>query len=194
VDVNLDGYIDICVYNRGIFLQTKDNKFEKSKLYSELFTKRNNRYKNLIWFDADINGQWDVLNAESYKPKQAKGKSIKLLSYEYNDFQKWDNLTLHRNISKSNKNNWLQIDLEGTPFNRDAIGAKITVITKEGSQQTRFNHGTSDSLHSQGHYRQYFGLNKQKQVDVTVRWSDGKIKTIKDVKANQLLTVKHEET
>lgn len=193
VDINLDGYIDICVYNKGIYLQNKDHKFEKSNLYAELFSRRNNRFKSLIWFDADINGQWDVLNAESFKPINVKPKKIKLLSYSYNDFQKWDNLKLHRNISKANKNNWLQIDLEGTFFNRDAIGARITVTTKNGPQQTRFNHGTSDSLHSQGHYRQYFGLNKQTKADITVYWPDGKITTLKDVKANQLLTVKHED-
>ena len=193
VDVNLDGLIDICVYNRGIFLQDKDNKFKESKLFPELFNKRNTRYKNLIWFDADINGQWDVLNAESFKPKTDKQKSVKLMSYTYNDYQKWDHLNLHRNISKT-KNNWLQIDLEGFGNNRDAIGAKVILTTKDGVTQTRFNHGSSDSLHSQGHYRHYFGLNKHKIAEIEVIWPDGKVTNLKDIKANQLFVIKYDET
>ncbi|MFK8013363.1 MAG: CRTAC1 family protein [Marinicellaceae bacterium] len=192
IDVNLDGLADIVAYESGIFLQKADNTFEKSTLYPELFVKRNNRYKNLIWFDADINGQWDVLNAESYLTENYEKKTIKLMSYEYQDIPKWDHLNLHRNLSSSNKNNWLQIDLQGTSFNRDAIGAVVTVTAENGLKQTRYNHGTSDSIRSQGHYRLYFGLKDIPKVDITVNWPDGTVTTRKDIKSNRLLTIKHQ--
>jgi len=56
VDINLDGYLDICVFNNGIFLQKSNHKFKKSDKLSELFKKKKYVFKNLIWFDADING------------------------------------------------------------------------------------------------------------------------------------------
>ena len=188
VDVNLDGNLDLCVFNHGIFLQNPKHKFNKTDLLPELFMPRRYHFKNILWFDSDINGEWDVLNAESYmKPDK---KVVQLFSYKYIDIRKWDSINLSRNVIKK-QNNWLQVDLVGSEFNQDAIGAKIVVKNTKGLKQTRYNHGTNDSFHSQGHYRQYFGLGKSPTVNLSVIWPDGKILDLKDIKANQLLTVNY---
>ena len=41
---------------------------------------------------------------------------------------------LYRNVSS--KNNWLQIDLEGTVSNRDGIGARLFATTPDGKNPT----------------------------------------------------------
>ena len=81
------------------------------------------------------------------------------------------------------KNNWLQIELQGTRSNRDSIGARVEV--------TDSGHTWIDEVHSgrgyQGHYgtRLHFGLAKSKVVDVTVKWLGGGTYRRQSVKANQ---------
>ena len=189
IDVDLDGKLDLCLFKHGIFIQNKNKEFVKTELLPELFTQRKYHFKNIIWFDLDLNGAWDVLVAESYFQK-SQNKKHKLLSYEYTDLKQQDKLKLFRNSIIKN-HNWLQIDLIGRSFNLDAIGAKIVVKYKNNFSQTRFNHGTNDSYHSQGHYRQYFGIKKNKVVDVSVIWPDDKVTNLYNIKANQLITIKY---
>ncbi len=91
--------------------------------------------------------------------------------------------------NKGNLNNWLMISLEGTVSNRDAVGAKVK-ITSGGKSQTAWRKGTAGYL-SQGDPRIHFGLGKNETVDkVEIKWPSGKIQTLENVKANQILNVK----
>lgn len=189
VDVNLDGYLDLCLFNHGIYLQNSKNKFVKTDLFPDFFIDRKYQFKNILWFDIDINGNWDVINAESYG--QPNKKMNRLLSYQYKDIKKWDKTQIYKNIVDQKTKNWLQIDLVGSNYNLDAIGAKIAVIQKDGIKQYRTNHGTNDSFHSQGHYRQYFGFENDSNVDVQVTWPNGTISILKSVHLNQLITINY---
>jgi hypothetical protein len=72
---------------------------------------------------------------------------------------------------------WLELELEGTTSNRDAVGARVTVVAG-GMTQTR------DVEAGGGHHRQHshvlhFGLADAAALDsVTVRWPTGAIETI----------------
>jgi hypothetical protein len=51
--------------------------------------------------------------------------------------------------------------------------------------------GLNDSsFFSQGHYRLYFGLGTAPRAErITVRWTDGRIAELRDVTANQRLSI-----
>lgn len=186
-DVNFDGLLDIVNFQQGIFINQGASKFKHSNEHKKLFTERKYHFNNLIWFDSENNGQWDVLAAQSY-PSKTKGKLTTLLNYHLKEMKKWDHLKLFSNLP--NKNSWLYIDLIGPTFNRDGIGANIKVTTPNHTQ-IRQVMGTEDSFHSQGHYRQYFGLAQAKVVDIEVTWPDGHVQKTSNVSAKQLLKIKY---
>lgn len=87
-----------------------------------------------------------------------------------------------------NKKNWIMIHLTGTRSNRDAIGSKIR-LTTGNKTQTRWRVSSSGYL-SQSDYRLHFGLGDNTQVDkIEIRWPTGNVQTLKNVKANQVITV-----
>jgi enediyne biosynthesis protein E4 len=88
-----------------------------------------------------------------------------------------------------NKNNWLMIRLTGKKSNRDAIGSKVRV-TVGGKTQTR-NRVSSSGYLSQSDYRLHFGLGKHKKADkIEITWPNGTKKTLTNIPANQILTIK----
>ncbi|MFB3786496.1 MAG: CRTAC1 family protein [bacterium] len=87
-----------------------------------------------------------------------------------------------------NRNHWLMIHAVGTKSNRDAIGARVWV-TSEGRTQMRDITSSSGYL-SQSDYRVHFGLRRQEKVEeVKIRWPGGVTQVLKDVPANQVLTL-----
>ncbi len=97
-------------------------------------------------------------------------------------------LEVWRNVSPT-PNHWLLIKTIGTKSNRDGAGAKIKVMTASGAQYNHVNsavgYGCSSDL------RVHFGLGKDTVVkELQIDWPSGKIQVLKDVKADQILTVK----
>jgi hypothetical protein len=88
-----------------------------------------------------------------------------------------------------NRRNWLQVELVGIQSNRDAVGARVTAITK-GKRQTR-EVVLGDGYASQNSLRQHFGLGDDLAVDeLTVRWPrSGIVQTFHDVAANRIVEV-----
>ncbi|NIA28862.1 MAG: hypothetical protein GWP06_02980 [Actinobacteria bacterium] len=88
-----------------------------------------------------------------------------------------------------NKKNWIMIHLIGTKSNRDAIGSRIR-LTTGNKTQTRWRMSSSGYL-SQSDYRVHFGLGDNTRVDkIEIRWPSGKNQTLKNIKVNQVITVK----
>ena len=95
--------------------------------------------------------------------------------------------TVLRNDS-DNTSRWLSVKLVGTHCNRDAIGARVTVVSG-GSTQIREVKSGSGYL-SQNDLRLHFGLGDAIRVDkLTVRWLCGKVQTLQDVETNQVLVI-----
>ena len=98
--------------------------------------------------------------------------------------------TVLRNDS-GNTSRWLSVKLVGTHCNRDAIGARVTVVSG-GSTQIREVKSGSGYL-SQNDLRLHFGLGDAIRVDkLTVRWLCGKVQTLQDVETNQELVISEE--
>lgn len=87
-----------------------------------------------------------------------------------------------------NDNHWIVFKLVGTKDNRDGLGTKIKITTKEGVQ---FNQATTAvSYSSSSDKRVHFGLGKAIVVDkVELSWPTGVKQVLTNVKADQILTV-----
>lgn len=91
--------------------------------------------------------------------------------------------------NKGNQNNWITISLTGTKSNRDAVGARVRV-TAGGKTQTAQKKSTTGYL-SQNDPRMHFGLAGNEVVDrIEIKWPSGKIQTLENIKANQIIDVK----
>ena len=87
-----------------------------------------------------------------------------------------------------NAQNWLKILLVGKNSNRDAFGSRIRLTIGEKTQ-TRWKMSSSGYL-SQSDYRIHFGLGKSNVAQkIEVRWPSGKFQILKNIKANQIITL-----
>jgi len=89
----------------------------------------------------------------------------------------------------TNKNNWIKIKCVGTKSNRSAIGARIRVVTEDGTQMDEVRSG--GSYYSQNDLRVHFGLGRQVKVkSMEIRWPSGQTETLTNLDANQVVVVK----
>jgi hypothetical protein len=88
-----------------------------------------------------------------------------------------------------NQNNWIKIKLVGVKSNRDGIGARIKCVTENGTQIDEVRSG--GSYYSQNDLRIHFGLGKNQRVQsLEISWPGGKVDTLRNLAANQLVVVK----
>ena len=90
-------------------------------------------------------------------------------------------------MNRSEKSgHWLDIALQGTKSNRDGIGARIKVVTKNGAQ---YNHmTTSVGYASSSDGPVHFGLGSENRAElVEIHWPSGIVQTLQNVSADQIL-------
>ncbi len=95
--------------------------------------------------------------------------------------------TLLRN-DVSGQQNWIKIFLEGVKSNRSAIGARV-LVHYSGKVQAQARVSQS-SYYSACDPRLHFGLGESKIVDIDVVWPGGQREALKNVPANQLITIR----
>jgi hypothetical protein len=178
VDVNNDGNQDIFVIN-GFRPESFGHSSEENFLL--YFTPENKLFEvvpaensgvNLksnsragVQFDYNLDGAQDLAVTGLHSPK------------------------IYRNNLAGPTQNWLRIKLQGTKTNRDGFGAVVTVKTA-GRSQTLQQGTIGGGFIGYHNLPLHFGLADAKQVlEVKVRWPTGKIQILRDVAANQLLTV-----
>lgn len=86
-------------------------------------------------------------------------------------------------------NHWLELQLEGTKSNRDAIGARIKVVTRAATQYNHvsFSFGYASSSAGPVH----FGLGPDKSANtVEIRWPSGVVQALKNVAGDRVVRVK----
>ena len=95
--------------------------------------------------------------------------------------------TVLRN-DRNNASQWLSVKLVGTRCNRDAIGARVTVVSGGLTQMREVKSGSG--YLSQNDLRLHFGLADATRVDtLTVRWLCGRVQTLQNVETNQILVI-----
>lgn len=87
------------------------------------------------------------------------------------------------------KGNYLTIQLKGLQENTSAIGSRIDIVTSSGQQQTAEQQPVRGYLSSMEPVV-HFGLGKDSVISsLIVRWSQGGYSVLKNIKANQTLTI-----
>ena len=86
-------------------------------------------------------------------------------------------------------NHWLELALTGVKSNRDAIGARIKVVTASGAQYNHVSHSAGYASSSAGPV--HFGLGPHVRAqEIEIHWPSGIIQQVKDVAADQVLKVR----
>ena len=103
-----------------------------------------------------------------------------------------DSPTLLRNDT-GNVNNWLAVALVGKAWNRQAIGARVT-LTTDGRRQSREARAGTGYL-SQDDFRMHFGLGQTTVAEhIAVRWPDGGRDVLVNVAGNRLVWLTQGQT
>src|SRR3989440_135225 len=90
-----------------------------------------------------------------------------------------------------NRNHWLGVRLVGTKSNRDGVGARVTV-TAGGARRSKYVLGGTSYL-STSDTRLLFGLGaSQKADELEVKWPSGQSSTLKNVSADQYVTIRED--
>jgi hypothetical protein len=77
----------------------------------------------------------------------------------------------------------------GTKSNRSAIGARV--LLRAGSRLQVQEITSQSSYYSHNDPRLHFGLGKHEKAQVVeIRWPSGQTETLKNIAANQILTIK----
>jgi hypothetical protein len=102
-----------------------------------------------------------------------------------------DRLEIWRNVSPT-PNHWLAVRAVGSRSPRDAVGTKIRVETASGVQHNHVNVAVGYGCASDR--RVHFGLGGDAVVEeMRVEWPSGLVQTLRDVPADQVVTVREEE-
>jgi hypothetical protein len=89
----------------------------------------------------------------------------------------------------ANRNHWLGLKLVGAQSNRDGIGAKVTV--RIGARRYNKQLLGGGSYCAASDQRLLFGLGTNLKLDeINVKWPSGKTSSLRNVRANQYLTIK----
>lgn len=95
-------------------------------------------------------------------------------------------LLYHNLIGK--KKNWLELRLVGTQSNTNAVGARLKITTGRKSQIREVTCG--NGYQSQSSFMVHIGLGAISKVDaVEIKWPGGLKQSLRNVRANQVLTV-----
>jgi hypothetical protein len=86
------------------------------------------------------------------------------------------------------QNHWITLKLVGVKTNRDGIGARVKISTATGDQYATVT--TGGSYQSSSDKRVHFGLGSAAAVArIEISWPSGIHQTLRDVKADQFLSV-----
>ena len=87
-----------------------------------------------------------------------------------------------------NARNAIAIRVAGSPSNRDGLGARVTVVAGGRTQVREVKSGSS--YLGQNDLRVHVGLGESTRVErIDVRWLGGRLDTVRDVAANQIITM-----
>jgi len=87
-----------------------------------------------------------------------------------------------------NRNHWIILKLVGVKSNRDGLGTRVRIST---ALSTQYNSSTTAvGYNSSSDKRVHFGLGSATAVDrIELKWPSGITQVLKNIKADQILTV-----
>ncbi|MDG2072537.1 MAG: FG-GAP-like repeat-containing protein [Pseudomonadales bacterium] len=116
--------------------------------------------RGIACFDADRDGLQDIVIASSD-----------------------DNQLVYYRNTTDNDNHYLSVRLETNGRNTDAVGARITATTAAGTQVREIRVGNNYASHNPA--EAHFGLGGETEVEIRVRWPDGRRLTVSGTDVDQ---------
>jgi len=96
-------------------------------------------------------------------------------------------LELWRNVSPT-RNHWLQLDVTGVKGTRDALGAKLVLVTSSATQHNQVT--TAVGYGSSSDPRVHFGLGQETRIrELKITWPTGETQTLRNLPADQVVRV-----
>lgn len=93
-------------------------------------------------------------------------------------------LLLYRNTVKPGRD-WIELDLEGGPSNRSALGAQVRV--RWNGQEQLQEVLAASGYAAQNEHRLHFGLGEKAKLEsVTIRWPSGRVQVLRSLSLNTL--------
>jgi enediyne biosynthesis protein E4 len=87
------------------------------------------------------------------------------------------------------QNHWLELKLQGTKSNRDGIGARIKVVTKNGTQYSQMYTSAGYASSSAGPV--HFGLGADNLAElVEIHWPSGIVQQLKNVEVDRVVRIR----
>jgi hypothetical protein len=181
IDIDNDGWKDLILANGHVYPEVDSGhtgeKFKQSRL---LYWNRSDRQ----FFDLSAQAGPGIAAAHS-----SRGLAIGDLNNDGNQEIVIVNMgeapSLLKNVAPVAGHSILIRALTAT--NRDAIGARVTVIANGQTQMDEVRSG--GSYISQSDFRLHFGLGKASSANLSIRWPDGKVETFSNVAASQIVTI-----
>ncbi len=183
VDLDNDGWLDLFLVNGHVYPEVRQLKTEAG------YAQRKVVYRNLgNGRFADIT---ERLGEPLTIPKAGRGAA-------FGDFDNDgqvdvaianvnDQPDLYR-LKGDNRNHWITLKLVGTTSNRNAIGARVRLVTGKIEQWQEVRGG--GSYMSQNDFRVHFGLGAATRVDrVDVRWPNGAEETWENLEPDKFHTL-----
>ncbi|HUO32506.1 MAG TPA: FG-GAP-like repeat-containing protein [Bryobacteraceae bacterium] len=175
-DFNNDGFKDIFTANSHVM----DN--------IELTTSRHSRQPNSIFLNKG-DGTFDqaVLGGEALHRGAAFGDLDRDGRLDVVVTRLNESPLVLRNVSAAT-GHWIAIDLKGTRSNRDAIGARVHIVTSEGAQWNRVT--TAVGYASSSERTVHFGLGAAQRIDrLEVDWPSGTKQVLEDLPVDRYLPI-----
>jgi len=160
---------DTYLQTNGLFLATVEGTFTDVSAASGLEASPPRAHRGAAFGDLDQDGRVDVVVTALGAPAEL-----------------WHNETVA-------PGHWLDVRLVGTKSNRDGIGAVVKIVAKADPRwHEQFNvMTTAVGYASSSAGPVHFGTGAAKGLDtVEIRWPSGTVQTLKDVPADQVLTVR----
>ena len=177
----LNGMNDFSVYSIENPFYFDDKKESSAVTYA-----KSNRERNIFFVNNNgvLTNEAEALGVDL----NSNARSASYLDYDndgdldiiVNNYH--DDATLLENETSAN-NSWIKIKLIGSPeakINRDAIGSSLILNSENHKNMWREIHSTTGylSVHPK---IQHFGLGTDMKVDITVKWSNGEVFTLKSI-------------
>jgi hypothetical protein len=185
-DVDNDGFLDVWVaYGQLDISEEEQESFDELGLYNPRYQpdalylfdegtytdvaaewgiNRTTISRGGIWADLNNDGFLDLISAAVDGPVQVY-------------------------LANCDTSAWIRIQLiQPSTFNTDAIGAKVRIKTRSGTQTRWILAGTS--LSSAGPLEAHFGLGEDEQIEeIQILWPDQTISTVLNIEVNQILQI-----
>lgn len=96
---------------------------------------------------------------------------------------------LIQHTSRCGDRAWLRVDVRQTDLNPYGVGTRITAISPDAHEQTRWILAGSDSMYSGGPPEVHFGLADDETVDLEVLWPDMTTSVFEDIPVRRKVTL-----